>query len=89
MSDPKAIRAVIAEGRARGFVICNQLHEVGVPSVAAAILNPRDAPAGAIALAVPTARADADKIAAMGAQVAEAAVDISTRLFGRAPSRQR
>jgi IclR family transcriptional regulator, acetate operon repressor len=27
LSDPKAIRAVIAEGRARGFVICNQLHE--------------------------------------------------------------
>jgi DNA-binding IclR family transcriptional regulator len=57
--------------------------------VAAAILNPRGAPAGAIALAVPTARADADKIAAMGVQVTEAAVDISTRLFGRAPSRQR
>ena len=89
LTDPKAIFALVAEGRANGFVICNQLREIGVHSVAAAILNPSGAPIGAIAIAVPTARADAERIATMGAQTADAAADISARLFGRLPGRQR
>jgi IclR family transcriptional regulator, acetate operon repressor len=86
---PEAIRALIAEARARGYVVCSQLREVGVHSVAAAILNPRGAPVGAIALAAPTARADQERIAAMGKLVAEAAAEISIRLYGRTVSKQR
>jgi IclR family acetate operon transcriptional repressor len=87
VTDPAAIRALVADGRVRGFVICNQLREVGVHSVGAAILNPQGRPIGAISVAMPTARADEDKILTVGAQTAEAAADISARLYGRSAKR--
>jgi IclR family acetate operon transcriptional repressor len=89
VTDPLALRALIAAARARGYAVSDQYREIGVHSVAAAILNPRGAPVGAIAVAVPTARAEADKITEMGALAAAAAADISARLFGRAVSKPR
>jgi IclR family acetate operon transcriptional repressor len=87
LTDPAAIRALIEAARLRGFVICNQLREVGVHSVAAPILNPRGRPVGSVAVAMPTVRADAERIAAAGAQAMQAAADISARLYGRTVSR--
>jgi IclR family acetate operon transcriptional repressor len=78
-----AIGPVIAEARAKGYAVCNQLREIGVHSVAAAILNPHGTPVGAIAIAVPTARAEPARIAEMGGLAVSAASDISARLFGR------
>jgi IclR family acetate operon transcriptional repressor len=89
LTDPAAIRALIGEARGRGFAVSDQLREAGVHSVATAIMNPRGGPVGAIAVAMPTARADAGKIAETGALARAAAADVSARLFGRTIPRRR
>jgi IclR family acetate operon transcriptional repressor len=89
VTDPAALMHLIREGRARRFVICDQMREIGVYSIASAILNPRGRPIGAIAVALPTVRAEADKTAFIGARVIAAAEEISLRLFGRAPTLHR
>lgn len=89
VTDPTALRAMIAEGRVRGYVLCAELREIGVHSVASAILNPQGRPIGAVAVAAPSARAEPERMAEMGAQTATSAAEISLRLFGCTPSRAR
>jgi len=80
---PDALRAQISAARAKGYAICNQFREVGVHSVATAILTPAGTPIGSIAIAMPSARAGANQIATAGNLVAQAAKTISARLFGQ------
>lgn len=75
---------ILHEARRQGYVECNQLRSEGVFSVGAAIVNPRGAPIGSIAVAMPSMRAASDKIAEIGALTAAAAAEISGRLFGKA-----
>lgn len=81
-TDPAAVMALVAEARARGYSVSDQFKETGVNSVAAAILNPRGAPVGAIAVAMPSARATAEVLAQCGTAARTAAAEISTRLYG-------
>ena len=81
-TDPQAIAALVAEARARGYSMSDQLKENGVHSVAAAILTPRQTPIGAIAVALPLTRSTPEILARTGALVRSAAADISARLFG-------
>ncbi len=81
--EPAEIRGLISDARSFGFSLCNQLREEGVHSVAAAILNPKGAPIGAIAVAMPTARAEPAKLKQYGAMAQAAAQEISARLYGQ------
>ena len=89
LTDPDALRRLIATARGQGYALCNQLRADGVCSVASPILGPRGTPVGAIAVAMPSVRADAAKLAAAGALAAQAAADISIRLFGKAATAHR
>ena len=84
-TDPAMIAALVAKARTRGYSQSDQLKETGVHSVAAAILNPRRAPVGAIAVAMPMSRSTPDVLAQCGVLVQSAARDISTRLYGAQP----
>ncbi len=87
-TDPAEVAALVAEARARGYSLSDQLNEAGVQSVAAAIVNPRGAPVGAIAIAMPSVRATPAILADCGALVVAAAAEISARLFGATQSRK-
>ena len=87
-TDPTIIAALVAEAQARGYSLSDQLKEGGVHSVAAAILNPRQFPVGAIAVAMPAVRSTPEVLAQYGALVRQAATEISARLYGLAPYRK-
>ncbi len=87
-TDPGDVMALVAEARARGHSLSDQFKEPGVNSVAAAILNPRGAPVGAIAVAMPSVRATPEVLARCGDQVRAAAAEISARLYGSAAPRK-
>lgn len=89
ITDPDALWAILRSARSHGYVECNQLRSEGVYSIGAAIVSPRGAPIGAIAVALPSMRADLEKIAEIGAMTAAAAREISKRLFGKASVSQR
>ena len=86
--DPAQVDALIAAARERGYAQSDQFKELGVQSVAAAILNPRSTPIGAIAVAMPSVRSTPDVMAQCGLLVQDAASEISARLFGAVPSRK-
>jgi DNA-binding IclR family transcriptional regulator len=73
----------IGQTKARGFSISNQSMEDGIESVAAAYLDAAGKPIGTIAVAMPSTRANADKIETYGRAAAVAAGEISSKLFGR------
>jgi IclR family transcriptional regulator, acetate operon repressor len=87
-TDPAALADLVAQARSRGYSQSDQLKETGVHSVAAAILNPRQAPVGAIAVAMPSTRSTPAILAQCGALVQDAAAEISARLFGAAAPRK-
>ncbi len=87
-TDPDAIVKLVGQARARGYSQSDQLKETGVHSVAAAILNPRHAPVGAIAVAMPSTRSTPAILAHCGALVQDAAAEISARLYGAAAPRK-
>ena len=89
ITDPEALWAIVRTARSHGYVACNQLRAEGVFSIGAAIINPKGAPIGAIAVALPSLRAEPANIAEIGALTAAAAIEISTRLFGRPVGTQR
>ncbi len=89
ITDHDTLWQILHTARSKGYVECNQLRSEGVFSVGAAIVNPRGAPIGAIAVALPSMRAEPEKIAEIGAMTAAAAAEISTRLFGKTLSSQR
>lgn len=76
------VAALVDEARARGWSLSVGLKEAGVHSVAAAIRGPKGAPVGAVAVAMPSARATEGVLARAGAAVVEAAGEISARLYG-------
>lgn len=89
ITDPAALWAILHAARSCGYVTCNQLRAEGVFSIGAAIVNPKGAPIGAIAVALPSLRAVPASIAEIGKLTATAATEISTRLFGKPGGTQR
>ena len=87
-TDPAAVADLIATARRHGYSQSDQLTEIGVHSVAAAIVNPRGLPIGAVAIAMPSARCTPQVMADCGTLVRDAAAEISARLYGVAPSRK-
>jgi IclR family transcriptional regulator, acetate operon repressor len=87
-TDPAAIADLVAQARARGYSLSDQFKEAGVHSVAAAIVNPRGAPIGAVAVAMPSVRSSPAVLAQCGVLVQTAAADISARLYGATQSRK-
>ena len=81
--DVEPLLTLITQTKRRGYALSNQLLEVGIHSVASAFLDSRGKPIGTIAVAMPSIRADGKKIESCGKAVAAAALDISTKMFGR------
>ena len=81
-TDPDRITALVDAARTRGYSLSDQLKERGVHSVAAAILSPKGVPVGAVAVAMPSARATPDTLTHAGGLVRDAAAEIAARLFG-------
>jgi IclR family transcriptional regulator, acetate operon repressor len=87
-TDPAAVADLITTARRDGYSQSDQLTEIGVHSVAAAILNPRGLPIGAVAIAMPSVRCTPQIMAQCGVLVRDAATEISARLYGTAPLRK-
>lgn len=80
--DIETVRGLVRETAERGFSINRQGFEMGVISAAAPILAPNGRPAGALAVAAPTARADMARMLEVGARVAAAARGIAEKYYG-------
>jgi DNA-binding IclR family transcriptional regulator len=72
----------IQQAKLRGFSLGNQTMEDGVHSVAAAFVDQRGKPVGTIAVAMPSMRATPAKLETCGKATLQAALAISTKLFG-------
>jgi IclR family transcriptional regulator, acetate operon repressor len=72
----------IQQAKLRGFSFGNQTMEDGVHSVAAAFVDQRGKPVGTIAVAMPSMRATPAKLETCGKAALQAALAISTKLFG-------
>ena len=83
MVDAAQIQKLIKQTRASGYSISNQALEDGIHSVAAAFVDTKGKPVGTIAVAMPSIRATAAKIAACGDAVKAAVVETSMRLYGQ------
>ena len=81
--DATQLQKLIKQTRARGYSISNQALEDGIHSVAAAFVDTKGKPVGTIAVAMPSIRATAVKIAASGDAVKAAALETSARLYGQ------
>jgi len=79
---PDQLAAMLAETRRRGYSYCDQLFEVGVSSVAAAIRNALGRPIGTIAVALPSSRCTAGRADQLGRLVQAAAREVGERLAG-------
>lgn len=82
LTDPDAVRGLLAETAERGFSINRQGFETGVISAAAPIVAPNGRPVGALAVAAPIARADEARILDIGARTAQAAIAIAHQYYG-------
>lgn len=76
------LRRLLVETAHRGYSISQQGLESGVISVAAPIRAPDSVPIGAIAVAAPQVRANADTIEQLGPATAAIAKRISEKFFG-------
>lgn len=73
----RALMRQLTEIRERGYALDDEENELGSRCVAAAILNSRPAPVGAISVSAPTARLQGAALGRVGRRVAAAARDIS------------
>ena len=80
VTDAAALRHFISETRMRGYSVSNQSYDIGVHSVAAAILGIGRKPVGTIAIARPTIRVTAENTREYGQLVAAAAAEVSAAL---------
>ena len=85
LRSPEAALADIAATRARGFALDDEEHVIGLRCLAAVVWSPRGEAACAISVSGLKARLTDDRLAAIGAQVARAAADLTTALGGRPP----
>nr|WP_298102431.1 IclR family transcriptional regulator [uncultured Shinella sp.] len=82
VTDPEAVRLLLKETAKRGFSINPQGFEMGVISAAAPILAPNGRPAGALAVAAPTARANRTRMLDIGQKIITAAAGIAQKYYG-------
>ncbi len=79
----------VQQAKLRGYSLSNQTMEDGVHSVAAAFVDERGKPVGTIAVAIPSIRATPAKLDIYGKAAAQAALDVSSKLFGPQASLRR
>jgi DNA-binding IclR family transcriptional regulator len=82
ITTPDALRAELAQTRARGYAINLGGWRTDVAGVAAAILDSAGRAAGALCIAVPRYRVTQAKLHALGRQVRAAACSVATTLAG-------
>lgn len=80
---PAALRAHLAEIRARGFAIDDEEYAIGLRCVAAPILDEAGALVAAVSLSGPTARITPDRVPLLGALVRTVAQEITAEFGGR------
>ena len=85
LSTVAALRRDIDETRARGYAIDDEEHAVGLRCVAAAIFDEQGRAAGAVSLSGPKARIADERIAKLGALVADTARRITAEIGGYVP----
>ncbi|MBL8057564.1 MAG: IclR family transcriptional regulator [Anaerolineales bacterium] len=86
LTAPAALRAALAEIRARGWAtVCDEL-EVGYAAAAAVILNHEGRPAAALCVGGPTQRLGPERLAEIGPLVQAAARRVSDRIGYRPPA---
>jgi IclR family transcriptional regulator, acetate operon repressor len=85
LTTPKALRAALAEARARGYAVDDEEHAVGLRCVAAPVLDEHGLPLAGISVSGPTARIPDHRVALLGALVAEAARAATAEMGGSVP----
>ncbi|MCA0275961.1 MAG: IclR family transcriptional regulator [Proteobacteria bacterium] len=80
VTDPTAIRAILAEVRERGHAIDDEESEPGIRSIAAPVRNARGAVVGAVGIAGPSQRVSLDALMAFAEPLQDAVAAISARL---------
>lgn len=82
LTDRDRILAELATVRAQGYAVNDCAWRPGVGAVAAALLDPRGHPVGALAISMPIQRYDTERARKLGPRVADAAHRISRTLGG-------
>ncbi len=80
ITTPAELRAELARIRAQGYAVDDEEHAVGLRCIAACVCDETGDIVGAISVSGPIARIDADRVAALGLMVAEAARAISVEM---------
>lgn len=84
LATPAALRADLAEARARGYAIDDEEHAVGLRCVAAVVHDEAGAAVAAVSISGPMARIPDQRIGPLGALVRSTAEAITAGLGGRA-----
>lgn len=82
LTTPKALKADLAQVRARGYALDDEEQAVGLRCVAAAILDEHGLPLASISASGPTARIPDHRLGLLGSMVAEAARSITAEAGG-------
>jgi len=87
LTTPKALRAELAEVRARGYAIDDEEHEIGLRCVAAPVLDEHGAPLAGLSVSGPTARIPDHRLALLGGLVVDTARAVTAEIGGNAAAR--
>ena len=80
LTDPKALRAVLADVRERGYAVEDEESEPGIRCIAAPVRNAGGAVIGAVGIAGPSQRLSLEGLDALAAPLLDAVAAISRRL---------
>ncbi|KGE76940.1 IclR family transcriptional regulator [Halomonas sp. ND22Bw] len=86
LHDPVTLRESLAEIRRQGYACDREEHAIGLQCVAACIHDEQGTPLAAISVSGPKARIPEERLDELGAQIREAAEEITARLGGRIPA---
>ena len=81
--DPEALREDLRATRDRGYSVSQEEYETGISAVAAPVMDSSEQPVGVIAIAGPTYRLSAERIAELGEGARETARERSSHLGAR------
>jgi IclR family transcriptional regulator, acetate operon repressor len=85
LCDPEALAQTLTEVRSAGLSLCEGSFDIEVTSMAAPLFDSTGTVIGALAVAMPQGRADAEKLAALRAPLLAAGKAITLSLGGIAP----